>query len=104
MKINPVKTNPIKIKKLAVSYKEVFEAFSPEEKRLVEQEVQYLKVLMNLKKTRKELGLTQAELAKRSQIPRATVTKIENGQRNATLRTMLSLADAMGKQLEISWV
>ncbi len=104
MKIKETRLDPAKIKRLAIPLEEAFKDFSAEEKAAVEQEVQYLEVLMGLRKNRKALGLTQAELAARSKVPRATVTKIENGQRNATLRTMLSLANAMGKKLQISWV
>jgi len=99
-----LKLDPQKIKKLAIPLEEFDKRFTKQEKKAIQEEVQYLEVLMGLRKNRKALGLTQAELAARSKVPRATVTKIENGQRNATLRTMLALANAMGKKLQISWV
>lgn len=98
------KIEPKKIKELSITLEEFDERFSKQEKEAIQEEVQYLEVLMGLKNSRQALGLTQAELAALSKVPRATVTKIENGQRNATLRTMLSLARAMGKKLQISWV
>lgn len=99
-----LKLDPQKIKKLAIPLEEFDKRFTEQEKKAIQEEVQYLEVLMGLRKSRKDSGLTQAELAARSKVPRATVTKIENGQRNATLRTMLALANAMGKKLQISWV
>lgn len=98
------KLNPEKVRRLATPYKEVFDELPDEDKSQVKSEVEYLETLMGMRQIRKELGLTQAEIAKRSQIPRATITKIENGQRNATIKTMFALADAMGKKLQISWV
>ncbi len=98
------KLNPQKIKKLSIPLEEFDKRFSEEEKRAIAEEVSYLEILMGLKQNRQELGLSQEELAKRSQVPRATITKIENGQRNVTLKTMLALANAMGKRLKISWI
>ena len=87
-----------------ITLKEFDINFSNDEKNQIAQEAEYLKVLIGLKNTRKLLGLTQQELAQKSHIPRATVAKIENGHRNTTIKTMLSLADAMGKKIQISWV
>ena len=104
MKIKTVRLDPVKIKKLAIPLEEVMQSLSEKDRADIQQEVQYIEILMWLKKNRRRLGMTQAELASRSKVPRATVTKIENGQRNVTLKTMLALAGAMGKKLKISWV
>lgn len=45
---------------------------------------------------RAERGFSQVELAKRSGISRATISKIENGIGDATLRTVEQLANALG--------
>lgn len=99
-----MKINLKKLQKLTIPYNEIYKNLPEEEKKQIKQEVQYLKVLMGLKQTREALGFTQEQLATLSQIPRATITKIENGQRNATLKTMMTLANAMGKELQISWI
>ena len=45
-------------------------------------------------KRRKELGLTQAELAKRAKMPQSTISQIENG-RNKSSTDLLGLATAL---------
>ena len=93
-----------KIDQLSISLKEYDKQFTQEEKAQIEQEVQYLRVLIGLRKARIKSGLTQEQLSLKSKIPRATITRIEAGQRNATLKTLLTLGAAMGKSLELRWV
>lgn len=57
-----------------------------------------------LKELRKELGLTQEELSEKSGIPRTTITKIETGYMNVSIGKLQQLANAMGKDIEISLV
>ena len=58
-------------------------------------------MVVALRKRREELGLTQEKLSKLSNIPRTTITKVESGTRNATLQTLMSLAQAMGSTFEV---
>ncbi|MEK7457988.1 MAG: helix-turn-helix transcriptional regulator, partial [Patescibacteria group bacterium] len=60
------------------------------------------KIVISLKKKREELGFTQEKLSLLSNIPRTTITKVESGSRNATLHTLISMAQAMGKNIEFS--
>jgi transcriptional regulator with XRE-family HTH domain len=48
---------------------------------------------------RKEAGLSQEELAKRSHITRQHLQRLENGTANPTLETLLNLAKATGRNL-----
>lgn len=50
-----------------------------------------------IKELRKKAELTQEELAKRSDIPYATLLKIENDTvKNPTILTLKKIADALG--------
>jgi len=40
-------------------------------------------------------------LAQLSKVPRTTITKVESGSRNATLQTLMAMAHAMGKSVEL---
>ena len=104
MKVYKSNKTPAQIKKTTVSLKDFDKRFNKKEKDKVKQETRYFELLMGLRKTRKKTGFTHQQLAEKSNIPRATITKIENGQRNATLKTLLALSDAMGKSLQIKWV
>ncbi len=49
----------------------------------------------NVKNRRKELGLTQEELAEKSELDRTTIGKIEGGQGNVRLENIAALAEAL---------
>lgn len=49
-------------------------------------------------------NLTQKELAKRTGIDQADISKLENGTRNPSLKLLKRLAHGMGMQLKIEFV
>lgn len=52
--------------------------------------------------SRKELGITQAELAKRADVTRNSISRIENGDyANMTAHTAVKLARALGLSLDV---
>ena len=51
-----------------------------------------------------EQNLTQKELAKRTGIDQADISKLENGVRNPSLKLLQRLARGMGMQLKIEFV
>ncbi len=53
---------------------------------------------------RKETGLTQKELAERTGIAQADISKLENGNGNPSLRTLKRLAEGMGMQLKLEFI
>ncbi len=53
---------------------------------------------------RKERNLTQKELSKLTGITQADLSKIENGNANPSLNTLLKLAKGLGKKLQVSLV
>lgn len=53
---------------------------------------------------RQETGLTQRDLSERTGIAQSDISKLENGNANPSIRTLKRLAEAMGKQLKISFV
>ncbi|SRR6266404_2806573 len=72
-----------------------------DERKFVDAEKKYYQVVVALRKERENRGLTQAKLAQLSKLPRATITKVESGSRNATLQTLIAIAQAMGKTVEL---
>lgn len=52
---------------------------------------------------RKDAGLTQQELAKRTGIAQSDISKLERGSANPSLRTLRRLAAGMGKKLHIQF-
>ncbi|HAV15246.1 MAG TPA: hypothetical protein DCX25_02870 [Candidatus Pacebacteria bacterium] len=72
-----------------------------EERKFIDAEKRYYQVVVALRKKREGLGLTQEKLAHLSKLPRTTITKVESGSRNATLQTLMVIAQAMGKSIEL---
>ena len=55
-------------------------------------------------KLRKEKNMTQKELAERTGINQADISKLENGTRNPSVNLLKRLADGMGMALKIEFV
>lgn len=66
----------------------------------LEPEFQLIRAVID---ARKSQNLTQQELAERTGIDRADISKIENGNANPSLRTLKRLANGMGMTLEIKF-
>lgn len=53
-------------------------------------------------KIRKELGLTQTELAKRMGTKQENISRFESGTYNPTLKFLWKMAKALGKNLKVT--
>ena len=53
---------------------------------------------------RKASGLTQRDLADRTGIAQADISRLENGNANPSLRTLQRLADGMGMKLKLEFI
>lgn len=51
----------------------------------------------NLKDIRIEIGMSIAELSRRSKVSRVTISKIENGESNPTIKTIVALSKVLKK-------
>jgi DNA-binding XRE family transcriptional regulator len=92
------------MKNKLIKSSEVFGKMPKKKRAYIENRKKYYSTLMDLYKVRSTSGITQQELADRSGIPRATISKIESGVRNVTIETLMKLAEALGKKLEINLV
>ena len=63
-----------------------------------------LSIMQAVIDARKESGLTEQQLAERTGISQADISKLENGNANPSLKTLQRLASAMDKKLKISFV
>ena len=55
---------------------------------------------MELKKLRKQLKISQKELARKMKVKREFITRIESGEQNITIETLHRIAEATGKEFE----
>ena len=74
-------------------FRKEYEAIQPE-----------MDVIRAVVEARTSQNLTQKELAERSGVNQADISKIENGTRNPSLNLLKRLADGMGMALKIEFV
>ena len=75
-------------------------AFSAEYKAL-EPEFAIIQAMVD---ARRQSGLTQKELSERTGIAQADISKLERGNSNPSLRTLLRLADGLNMQLKVEFL
>ncbi len=92
------------MKNTNVSLNEWSKQFLPAQKKKAKKANDYYAVVEEFKKIRKELGLTQQDVANKIGLDRTVITKIETGARNTTLNSLILFAEGMGKKLKISFV
>lgn len=74
-------------------FREEYEAIQPE-----------MDVIRAIVEARTSQNLTQKELAERTGINQADISKLENGTRNPSVNLLKRLADGMGMMLKIEFV
>ena len=60
-------------------------------------------IIQSLIKARRDSGMTQKELSKLTGIAQGDISKLEKGNANPSLRTLIRLAEGMGMQLKIEF-
>ena len=71
------------------------------EYEVIQPEMDVIKAIVN---ARTSQNLTQSELAKRTGINQADISKLENGTRNPSITLLKRLAEGMGMNLKIEFV
>ena len=71
------------------------------ESEAIQPEMDVIKAIVN---ARTSQNLTQSELAKRTGINQADISKLENGTRNPSINLLKRLAEGMGMNLKIEFV
>ena len=64
----------------------------------------YYDLLITIIRRRKELGLTQKELANKAGMHQSNISKIESGELDVRLSTLIQLAEAMDTWVDISLI
>lgn len=83
-----------------VDYADLFTSYSRKRQQEILKRARYLKAAMELKKLRRQLKISQQELAHQMKVKREFITRIESGEQNITIETLNRIAKATGKELE----
>jgi DNA-binding phage protein len=76
----------------------------PEVRAAYEEEIQLLSVGLELARQRRRKGLTQAQVANAMGTSTPQLSRTERRPENATIRTLMRYADAMGMELNVRLV
>jgi DNA-binding XRE family transcriptional regulator len=87
----------------SISFTKLYKDLTPDQRIEVEKRKRYYQIMMLMRKSRMERGLTQTSLAKLVNLPRTMITKIESGERNVTIETLMNIAQVMGKELVVDF-
>ena len=90
-------------KGLLISHEEVMRSFSKKDRLEIKDRSKYLSAQMEIRKLRLETGLTQTDLAKKMNVKREFISRVESGNQNITLATLLKIASATGKEFKFSF-
>ena len=83
-----------------IAYDDLFARYTQKRQQEILKRARYLKAAMELKKLRKQLKISQQELARKMKVKREFITRIESGEQNMTIETLNRIAEATGKEFE----
>ena len=86
-----------------IPYEEVWRSYSQKKREAIEERARYLKAAMELRRVRKQLNLSQKELAQKMSVKREFISRVESGRQNVTLETLYRIAEVTGKNLKLSF-
>ena len=83
-----------------VDYADLFANYSKKRQQEILKRARYLKAATELRKLRKQLKISQNELARKMKVKREFITRIESGEQNITIETLNRIAEETGKEFE----
>ncbi len=83
-----------------IAYGDLFAGYSQKRQQEILRRARYLKAAIELKKLRKELKISQEQLAQKMRVKREFIARIESGEQNITIETLNRVAEATGKEFE----
>ncbi|MEK7168626.1 MAG: helix-turn-helix transcriptional regulator, partial [Patescibacteria group bacterium] len=69
----------------------------------IKEEAKFIMAKMEIIKVRRSSKLSQSALAKKMNVKREFISRIESGNQNITLGTLLKIATATGKEFKFSF-
>ena len=88
----------IKLGKLS-NLHDIIDKLPKKQQKQIEERARYIKIAISVRQLRKQLKLTQQELAKKLHKKREFISKVESGKQNITLKTLYQIAEATNKEI-----
>lgn len=71
-------------------------------RELYEKEKAHSEIILEILRLRKEQKLTQAQLAKKINLPQSNIARIEQGQHLPAIKTLVKIFEALGQTVQIT--
>jgi len=86
-----------------IDYDKLFASYSKEKQQRIKEEAKFIMAKLEIIKVRRSSKLSQSALAKKMNVKREFISRIESGNQNITLATLLKIATATGKEFKFSF-
>ncbi len=86
-----------------IPFEKIYDSHSKADREEIDRRAKLIMIRMEMRKLRKEKKLTQVLLAKKMNVKREFVSRIESGVQNITLETLFRIAQATGKEFKFSF-
>lgn len=86
-----------------IPFEKIYMSYPKEDRDEIDRIAKFLGARMEIRKLRREKGLTQLALAKIMKVKREFISRIESGNQNITLETLIRIANAVGKEFKFSF-
>src|SRR3990167_9258241 len=86
-----------------IDYDQLFASYPKERQKRIKERARYLMAAWELRKLRKKARLSQEQLAKKMDVKREFISRIESGEQNVTIATLYKIADAVGKKFKFTF-
>ncbi len=86
-----------------IPFEDILKRYSEADRKEIDVRARYYMARSKVRKLRRTVNLTQAELAKKMNVKREFVSRIESGNQNITLETLIRIARAVDKEFKFSF-
>lgn len=87
-----------------IDYDKLFASYPKEKQGRIRKKARYLILAVEVRRVRKKLKISQEELARKMDVKREFVSRLESGRQNITLETLYRIAEATGKDFEFKFI
>ena len=86
-----------------IDYDKLFASYPKKRQEEIKRRSRYLMAAMELRKLRRKMKMSQGKLARKVDIKREFISRLESGSQNITLETLYRIAEATGKEFKFSF-
>jgi DNA-binding XRE family transcriptional regulator len=90
-------------KGLLISHSKVLASYSKEDQEDIKRLSKYFSARAEIRRLRIKMKLTQEQLAEKMDVKREYISRIESGNQNITLETLIRIASAVGKEFKFKF-